>query len=165
MNVLLAISDRLFGDAIVRFAANHKWDAGTEFKLLTVVAALQRQPGHSDEDKKIFFDEEMKLADRQLSQLKSVLMKALPDAYITYEVLVGSPSHEILECAKNWPAQFILLGSHGREGLEKMLLGSVSHYVACHAPCSFSIVRVANSDVLDFELQEEDIPVEMRTLG
>ena len=165
MNVLLAVSDRLFGDALVRFASNHNWEAGTEFKLVCVVAPLQKQFGHSDEDKKIFFDEEMTMADKLLSQLKAALLKALPDAYITYEVLVGSPAHEILECARNWPAQMILLGSHGRGGLEKLLLGSVSHYVASHSPCSFCIVRVSNSDVLDFELEEEDIPVEMRMFG
>lgn len=162
MKVLLAISDRLFGDAIVRFASKHNWSEGSELKLIRVVTPLERQGGYSEEDKKVIFDEEMRLADKLLSQLKTSLMKAQPDLYITYEVMVGSPSHEILNCARNWPADMILLGSHGRDGLEKLLLGSVSHYVASHAPCSFCIVRVSDSDVLDFELEEEDIPEEMR---
>ena len=162
MNVLLAVSDRLFGDALVRFASNHNWEAGSQFKLICVVAPLQKQFGHSDDDKKVSFDEEMTMADKLLSQLKTALQKALPGAAITYEVLVGSPSHEILECAGKWPAGMIVLGSHGRGGLEKLLIGSVSHFVASHSACSFGIVRVSNSDVLDFELEEEDIPAEMR---
>ncbi len=44
--------------------------------------------------------------------------------------------------AKSWPADLIVMGSHGRRGFEKALLGSVSEAVAMHAPCSVEIIRI-----------------------
>lgn len=163
MKVLLAISDKLFGDGIVRFAASHNWPAGTEFKFISVVSPISLQPGRSIEEKKALFDHEEKQADKLLSQQKTAFLKIQPDAYITYEVLVGHTAKEILECARNWPASMIVMGSHGRQGLERAFLGSVSFYVASHAPCSVSIVRVSECDMLDIELDESDIPEEMKT--
>jgi nucleotide-binding universal stress UspA family protein len=36
----------------------------------------------------------------------------------------------------------IVVGSHGRKGLQRFLLGSVAELVARHADCSVEIVRV-----------------------
>jgi nucleotide-binding universal stress UspA family protein len=55
----------------------------------------------------------------------------------------GEPQHTILDCAQTWHADLIVLGSHGRKGLDRFVLGSVSEAVARHAPCSVEIVRSA----------------------
>lgn len=55
----------------------------------------------------------------------------------------GDPRDTIVACAKEWHADLIVLGSHGKKGLERML-GSVSDSVARHAPCSVEIVRSAD---------------------
>jgi nucleotide-binding universal stress UspA family protein len=49
---------------------------------------------------------------------------------------------EIVDRAAEWHADLIVLGSHGRHGLDRFLIGSVSEYVARHAPCSVEIVRM-----------------------
>ena len=54
---------------------------------------------------------------------------------------IGDPRAFILDAAKTWAADLIVLGSHGRHGLERFLLGSVSEAVAVHAHCSVEIVR------------------------
>ncbi|MGP1384853.1 MAG: universal stress protein [Thainema sp.] len=43
--------------------------------------------------------------------------------------------------AKNWGADLIMMGSHGRKGLNEMLLGSASNYVVHHATCSVMVVH------------------------
>jgi nucleotide-binding universal stress UspA family protein len=43
--------------------------------------------------------------------------------------------------ADEWKADLIVLGSHGKHGIEKFLLGSVAESVARHAKCSVMIVR------------------------
>jgi nucleotide-binding universal stress UspA family protein len=53
----------------------------------------------------------------------------------------GDPRHAILDAASDWRPDVIVLGSHGRRGLNRFLLGSVSESVARHAPCSVQIVR------------------------
>ena len=52
----------------------------------------------------------------------------------------GDPRQTIVDCATEWPADLIVMGSHGKTGFERML-GSVSDSVARHAPCSVEIVR------------------------
>jgi nucleotide-binding universal stress UspA family protein len=60
---------------------------------------------------------------------------------IISEVKTGSARDVILEEAEKWGADLIVIGSHGYSGLQRFLLGSVSHAVANHAHCSVEIVR------------------------
>ena len=57
----------------------------------------------------------------------------------------GDVRQVILDEAAAWPADLIVLGSHGRTGLNRFLLGSVSESVVRHAPCSVEIVREQRS--------------------
>lgn len=59
---------------------------------------------------------------------------------LTTEVLRGAPDQQIIEAAKEWQADLIVVGSHGR-GFWGRMLGSVSDGVVHHAPCSVMIVR------------------------
>jgi nucleotide-binding universal stress UspA family protein len=53
----------------------------------------------------------------------------------------GDARTVILDEAAKWPADLIVVGSHGRSGLDRFLLGSVSERVVRHAPCSVEVVR------------------------
>lgn len=55
----------------------------------------------------------------------------------------GSPGRIICNLAETWKADLILVGNRGRSGVKELLLGSVSHYVTHHAPCSVLVVRAA----------------------
>ncbi|HET9088306.1 MAG TPA: universal stress protein [Acidobacteriaceae bacterium] len=57
----------------------------------------------------------------------------------------GKPATKILEGAKNWSADIIVIGSHGRGRVGSLLLGSVAEGVLRHASCPVLIVRAANS--------------------
>ena len=63
---------------------------------------------------------------------------AIVDAPVT---AVGDPRSVILQCAGQWPADLIVLGSHGRRGFDRILMGSVSEAVAVHAKCSVEVIR------------------------
>ena len=56
-------------------------------------------------------------------------------------VRTGSPSQEIIELAKNLPADLIVISTHGRTGLKHVLLGSVTEHVVRNAPCLVLVVR------------------------
>ena len=47
----------------------------------------------------------------------------------------------IVEAAREWDADLIVVGSHGRGFWSRALLGSVSNAVVHHAPCSVLVVR------------------------
>lgn len=53
----------------------------------------------------------------------------------------GHPGEEIVATAKAWSADLIVIGSHGRSGLGRALLGSVAEAVMRHAPCPVLVVR------------------------
>jgi nucleotide-binding universal stress UspA family protein len=59
---------------------------------------------------------------------------------VSFEVLKGSPEQQIVEEARDWQADLIVVGSHGR-GFWGRMLGSVSDAVIHHAPCSVLVVR------------------------
>ena len=57
------------------------------------------------------------------------------------DVRQGDPAHEIVRAATDWKADLIVMGTRGRTGLERLLLGSVARKVLQHAPCSVLIQR------------------------
>jgi len=57
------------------------------------------------------------------------------------EVRCGDPAQEIVGAAIEDEADLIVLGSHGRTGLERLVIGSVARTVVTHAPCSVLVVR------------------------
>jgi nucleotide-binding universal stress UspA family protein len=54
---------------------------------------------------------------------------------------IGNPAYAILEQAKASQSDLIMMGTHGRGGLSRLLMGSVSHSVLHQAPCPVLIVR------------------------
>ncbi len=60
---------------------------------------------------------------------------------VTVQVSLGAPEQIVLEAAKNWNADLIVVGSHGRGFWGRMLLGSVTDALVHHAPCSVLVVR------------------------
>jgi nucleotide-binding universal stress UspA family protein len=59
----------------------------------------------------------------------------------TVHVGIGNPSYAILEQQRRTTPDLILMGSHGRRGLSRFLMGSVSHAVLHRASCPVLIVR------------------------
>ena len=57
-------------------------------------------------------------------------------------VEAGDPKTRIIDHAKEWRADLIVIGSHGLRGLSRLLMGSVSEAVIRHAGCSVEVVRV-----------------------
>lgn len=65
---------------------------------------------------------------------------------IETEVLVGGPARQIVEYANDHGVDHIVLGSHGRRGISRFLLGSVSERVAERSPVSVTLVRTVAED-------------------
>ncbi len=63
------------------------------------------------------------------------------DVEVDPVVLVGEPFDMILEKAEEEQVDLIVVGSHGKKGIERLLLGSVSEKVARKAKCSVLVVR------------------------
>jgi nucleotide-binding universal stress UspA family protein len=58
-----------------------------------------------------------------------------------YHLEAGDPATEILRVAREVPCDLIVLGTHGRTGLTRLVLGSVAEEVLRKAPCSVLTVK------------------------
>ena len=69
--------------------------------------------------------------------------KVAEDKEIDYEgvVLEGDPAHTILEFAELNKVDMIIMGSLGKGGLERFLLGSVADKVVRHSKISVLVVK------------------------
>jgi nucleotide-binding universal stress UspA family protein len=56
----------------------------------------------------------------------------------------GDARAEIIRAATELKAHLVIVGSHGRTGLQRWVLGSVAEYVVRHAPCSVEVARRAS---------------------
>jgi nucleotide-binding universal stress UspA family protein len=82
------------------------------------------------------------LSKRSIKALDRARDKARKEN-IPFETFVcrgGQPHKYIVEAAKKNNIDLIVLGSHGRSGLKKLLMGSVTERVVGHTPCSVMIV-------------------------
>jgi len=59
----------------------------------------------------------------------------------TWTVRTGDPARGIVDEAEHKGADLIALGTHGRTGLDRIVMGSVARNVLTHAHCSVLIVR------------------------
>jgi len=73
------------------------------------------------------------------NKLKEIFSEKL--VIVGTELLNGSPESRIVEKAEEIEADLIIVGSHGYNRWERLLLGSVSDSVIHHAPCSVLVVR------------------------
>jgi nucleotide-binding universal stress UspA family protein len=53
----------------------------------------------------------------------------------------GSVGAMIVEHAENWPADLIVLGTHGRRGIRRLVMGSDAEYVVRTTPVPVLLVR------------------------
>jgi nucleotide-binding universal stress UspA family protein len=59
----------------------------------------------------------------------------------------GTPSTEIVAFARDEPIDLVVMGTHGRGGIDRLLLGSVAERVVRGSPVPVTTVRVSDTDV------------------
>lgn len=78
----------------------------------------------------------------QLREARKRYFGYLPDSDVQYDALPGANAAlAICRVAKEARASLIVVGSHGRTGVLRRLLGSVAEAIVRHAPCSVYVVR------------------------
>ena len=97
-------------------------------------------------------DESNRVDKREIEQHKKRLAEFVTDkvadagAGLKMRQLVdaGQPFGAIVDCAENEAVDLIVMSSHGRSGLSRMLIGSVTDKILRGAPCPVLVVPVKN---------------------
>jgi len=147
MRVLLAIDDSAGSHAAVNAVIAQFRRDGTEVRVLNAIewppelsASLVFTPGAISAGPVMDLREEARgQSQERLARAAQQLRAAGFSA--SYEMREGDAGHVILECAADWRPDVIVVGSHGRTGLDRVLLGSVSEHVVRHAACSVAVIR------------------------
>jgi nucleotide-binding universal stress UspA family protein len=144
MKIVLAIDGSKFSEAAIRTVIEQVHTQDTEIQVLHVVEPpsllVAREMGGYDRNLDIVWEAETKRAEELVSKVADELRSK--GLRVTTLVEQGDPQSKIIDTAAKWRADLIVVGSHGRKGLEHFLLGSVSDGVARHAGCSVEIVRI-----------------------
>lgn len=133
MRILIGVDGSSSSDAVIEEAARRPWPPGSELCLVTLVDPFffPKAPQLMEEAKK-----------NALESVKGQA-KLLTDAgwAVQFDVILDNPRHGLPRAAGAWKADLILLGSHGRSAVQRLLVGSTARTVLRHAPCSVEIVR------------------------
>lgn len=135
--VLVAIEDRDDAGRIVNWLTHHPFTVPIELCVLHALVPV----GVSDPYDALGTGTWWEGTERYAEELvKSTAGKLLPAHYtITTKVATGNPAAVIEEEAKDM--DLVVVASHGRKGISRFLLGSVSHTVVHHVTCPVLVLR------------------------
>lgn len=145
MRVLIPIDGSECSKAAVDYIKERPWNKDDSFLLVHVVEPIPVDigiayiPAAYTPDEGAAFSQSEALLQVVLGDLKSVLTNQ-----IDTKVIAGPAKAEIVDLAQEWKADLIVMGSHGRKGFNRLLLGSVTEDVMKSAPCSVTIVKSAH---------------------
>lgn len=136
MNILVAIDSSAATHAALAATLARRWPEGTDFRVLTVIPGNLRDKFNDGRISPDLFHAHW-LINRATSEIESLN----EDSIVTGEIDVGNPTKSITKGADAWPADLVIVGSHGRGPLEKLFMGSVSKSVMHKANCSVLVAR------------------------
>lgn len=147
MKILVAVDFGEYSQAQAKFLKHFSDEKNVQYKIVHVVEPIEWtvQPFFPEDIPQIDIlrESRFKKTEELFSDFTKLIAKSVGNNQITTEMLEGSPAERIIDAAAEWQADLILVGSHGRTGLARFVLGSVSQSVAAHAKCSVTIARLA----------------------
>jgi len=144
MRVILAIDDSQFSVDALEEVAARSWPPETTVRVLSAVEPLAPPPASELWfDPGGSFEQLQEQITKRHERLVSQAVSLLQERGLSAEAVVrqGDARSVIVDEATEWPADLIVVGSHGYSGIKRWLLGSVAHSVVSHAPCSVQVVR------------------------
>jgi len=140
MKILLATDGSKCSEAAIQAVISQCRPEETEVKVLNVVDLPVLIPTLYAAE---FREASLENGQDLVRQAEDRLTKA--GYKVEKAVEEGDPKAKIVEDAASWHADLIVLGSHGRKGIDRFLMGSVSEAVSRHAPCSVEVVRASKN--------------------
>ena len=148
MKILLAVDGSPHSERAIDAVARRPWPTNTTVKILTVVhpsIPIIADPGfviaaiHEEQSLALWHS-----APRLLEKASDAI-RGNTDVTVITKILEGSPKRVIVDEAKEWGADLIVMGSHGYGRLARLALGSVAGAVVANAPCSVEVVRTTDA--------------------
>ena len=159
MKILIAVEDRDYARAIAATVAAQNYNDELHFKILNVVEPVFFHGMGSQTDEAgesglgqglVSHDLVASIAEERRRNGRAMVMNLgtslklrYPGAAIEELVVEDTDAKKrIIDTANEWRADLVVMGSHGRSGIERLFLGSVSLAVLAHVQCSVLVVKL-----------------------
>jgi len=145
MKILVGIEDSKFSEEALRAIPVQFRPQNTQVRVLHV---LQPITFSSPPQMSAGYAPELEAQTKQARELVERAAQSLRAAGFQADSAVekGDIRMRIIDAAAEWNADLIVVGSHGRSAVPRLLLGSVAEFVARNAGCSVEIVRARVKD-------------------
>ena len=141
-NIVVATDGSRYSAAAASEAIGIAKRNNSALTIISVVPAELATPTDVDfamPQLELMAEKEMHVAEKNAKEIKEAAVKA--GVTVQAFVMSGKPAEAIIETAKDKNADLIVVGSHGRTGLEKLLMGSVAERVIVLSNCAVLVVK------------------------
>ncbi len=138
--ILCAVDFSDHSDMVAEYAEILAKNTGADLLCLYVAPSLSEYLGFHVPPSSIenFVGEIVAGADKTMADFVESHFQGVP---CTGKVMTGYAAEEILEAVKNENADMLIMGTHGRKGIDRILFGSVAEKVVKSATCPVMTVR------------------------
>ena len=143
MKIIVGVDDSPCSDVALDFVKAMVWP--TESQIVVASAVKVTEAMYSDAYianpalSRRLYEESVQRQQQVVERAEQKIKSA--ELATKGRVLNGDPREALVDLAKQECADLLVVGSHGRSGLTKLLLGSVASHVVGHAPCSVMVVK------------------------
>jgi nucleotide-binding universal stress UspA family protein len=144
MKILIGVDESTHADAAVDYIVKTKWPKDTQVVVLSAVNAAAAVYSQAYVPAPTYAQEMWQDLVRSHEEIASKAERALRAAGLRTEakVLQGDPRDLLVDLARTERADLVVVGSHGRSGMTKLLMGSVATHVVTHAPCNVLVIKL-----------------------
>lgn len=141
-NIVVATDGSRFSNAAVSEAIGLAKRNGAALTVISVVPSEFLAPTDIElgmTQREMIAEKEMKEAEKNAKTVKEAAQKE--GVAVTAFVMSGKPADAIVEAAKDKKADLVVVGSHGRTGMDRLLMGSVAERVIVLSSCAVLVVK------------------------
>ncbi|MFK8111242.1 MAG: universal stress protein [Rubripirellula sp.] len=143
MRIVLAVDHSSHSDEAVEFLLTQNFTLPLDIDLVSVIVPFPAVDmvgtGGMIPDVGAILSDEQNFIQERLGTIEAKLKSRCREIHC--HVKIGSPAFEIAGLARDVNADLVVLGAIGHSAIERVLLGSVSDYVATHANCTALVIR------------------------
>ncbi|MEZ4487218.1 MAG: universal stress protein [Cyanobacteriota/Melainabacteria group bacterium] len=141
MKIVIATDGSEYSKMMIDHIVSRPWADDDQFVIVTVAQDQAGAVLAGMDLGTVDLPEERVHAKNILDKDFNRLKEAFPDHSIEAKVLSGFAAETICKFAAESGADMIVVGSKGRSGLARLVLGSVAEAVLKNAPCSVKVVK------------------------
>ncbi len=135
--VLVAIEDRDDADRVVRWLTQHPFAAPVELCVVHAVVPIGINEPYAAPEINAWWEDVQRYAEELVQSTAGKLANS--HYKVNTKVVQGNPVAVIEQEAKDM--DLVVVTSHGRKGISRFLLGSVSHAIVHHVTCPVLVLR------------------------